>query len=251
MPTLSIPKNYSDGSAYTESMVDDIRSTLHTFFNTTKIDGDNIQTGGVPTAALADLAVTTAKLASEAVETAKIDDLAVTTAKLNDLAVTTGKLAADAVETAKIDDGAVTEAKIAALAVTTAKLAAANIQTSNSCGNYSHNSTEQDIANLSVAITTNGRPVKIEFIGDGTSNPSMIGSTAVASIGYIRIYRDSTELARYGIRTPASPHLSLYPSSMISYTDGPSAGTYTYKATLTVSGGTIEVQYAKLRVWEH
>jgi hypothetical protein len=75
-------KNWDDGQVLTESQLDDIKNSVETFFNTTKLDSDNIQDGGIDSDAIAALAVTAAKLASSAVETAKINDAAVTVAKL-------------------------------------------------------------------------------------------------------------------------------------------------------------------------
>ena len=53
MPSLTVTKSYSDGNPLTEAMLDDIKSSLETFFNTTKIDSDNIQAGGITTTELA------------------------------------------------------------------------------------------------------------------------------------------------------------------------------------------------------
>lgn len=47
MPTLSITKTYADGNILTEADLDNIRSSIQTFFNTTGIDSSNIQAGGV------------------------------------------------------------------------------------------------------------------------------------------------------------------------------------------------------------
>lgn len=112
MPTLNISTSYANGSPLTKAQLDEIVDGVETFLNTTKIDQDNIATGGVATASLADNAVTTAKITDSNVTTAKINDLAVTTGKINDLAVTTGKLASSAVTTAKITDANVTADKI-------------------------------------------------------------------------------------------------------------------------------------------
>lgn len=73
MPNLSITKSYADGNILTELDLDNIRTSLQTFFNVTKIDSDNIQ----------DLGITTGKLAAESVTTAKIDDNAVTKDKIS------------------------------------------------------------------------------------------------------------------------------------------------------------------------
>ena len=107
-------------------------------------DGSAYQQVVLPTAGIANSAVTTAKIADNAVTTAKIDasglgtaayaDSSVSTAKIADNAVTTAKidaaglgaaaLATDAVTTAKIATGAVTTDEIGAAAVTGPKLAA-------------------------------------------------------------------------------------------------------------------------------
>ena len=83
MPTLTITKTYADGSVLTEADLDNIKTDVENFLNTTKIDQDNIQTGGV----------NAASLATDSVETIKIKDLNVTTAKIAANAVTSAKLA--------------------------------------------------------------------------------------------------------------------------------------------------------------
>lgn len=47
MPTLTITKNYDDGSALTEAMLDSMKSSIETFVNTTKLDADNIQDASI------------------------------------------------------------------------------------------------------------------------------------------------------------------------------------------------------------
>lgn len=47
MPTLSITKSYADGDILLEADLDAIRTSIQTFFNTTKIDDDNIQNAGI------------------------------------------------------------------------------------------------------------------------------------------------------------------------------------------------------------
>ena len=82
MPTLSITKTYDDGTVLTEADLDNIKNDVETFLNTTKLDQDNIQTGGI----------NAGNLATDSVETAKIKDLNVTTAKLANNSVTAVKL---------------------------------------------------------------------------------------------------------------------------------------------------------------
>lgn len=47
MPTLSITKTYADGDILTEADLDSIRTSIQTFINTTGLDTDNIQAGGL------------------------------------------------------------------------------------------------------------------------------------------------------------------------------------------------------------
>jgi hypothetical protein len=85
---------------------------------------DKIAANAVVTADIADGAVTTEKIAAGAVATVDIADSAVTTAKIADSAITSGKIADGAVATADIADSAVTTAKIANANVTVAKISA-------------------------------------------------------------------------------------------------------------------------------
>lgn len=95
MPTFTTTKNYSSGAVLTKAQLDAMIDGVATFLNTTKLDGDNLATGGVPTAALADVSVTAAKLAADAVTTAKILDDAVTSAKLDTNIAIAGTLSCD------------------------------------------------------------------------------------------------------------------------------------------------------------
>lgn len=74
MPTLSITKTYLDTQVLNEVDLDNIKNSVETFMNITKIDNVNIQTGGIATANYADLSVTTLKLAADAVTAVKLDE---------------------------------------------------------------------------------------------------------------------------------------------------------------------------------
>ncbi len=52
MPTLSVTKTYQDGDILTEADLDNIRESIQTFVNTTKLDDDNIQNNGISAAKL-------------------------------------------------------------------------------------------------------------------------------------------------------------------------------------------------------
>lgn len=94
------------------------------------IQGQNIPTGAVTTAKVADSAITTAKVADSAIATAKVADSAITENKIGTGAVTTTKIGDGAVTTAKISAGAVTETCLDSGSVTTSKLGGASVTSS-------------------------------------------------------------------------------------------------------------------------
>jgi hypothetical protein len=95
--------------------------------------------------------------------------------------------------------------------------------------------TPVDVTNLSVTITTRGRPVMLALIsGEPTVTPSFLGvegAAATSIILWIYFFRDSTEISRtYGIeRHGASLDVDILVHNSILHIDTPSAGTYTYK----------------------
>lgn len=268
MPTLSITKSYDDGTALTESQLDDAFGSVSTFINTTKLDADNLQDG----------AVTAAKLGASAVTATKIDSDAVTTAKILDLNVTAGKLAADSVVTAKILDLNVTTGKINDLAVTTGKLAnnavtfakmvASNIsQSSGITVTVSDTTTPTDVTGLSCAITTTGRDVRLSLMTSNTSSDTTQGGYVAVgkgdigtdqSIGLILFLRDSTVIGKYTLSLTAGASVSLsgdhsiiVPASSFSCEDiSLAAGTYTYKvqAYTQSTTDTPYVQFASVKL---
>lgn len=178
-----------------------------------------------------------------------------------DLAVTAAKLAANAVTTAKILDANVTRAKLASVGE--------QRSTSESLGTT--NSADEDLPDLTVDITTTGRPVFIGLIPDGTpdggggstgayiSSASDTGATGMTSATTeLSLFRDGTEVARWltaynlyrvtGIGN--APFITTPPGSIWTL-DSPSADTYTYqlKAKL-VGGGLVSVRNVKLVAFE-
>jgi len=73
MPSLTVLKTYQDGTIPTEVQIDDVKSSIETFLNTTKLDSSNIQTGAVGLAQLAPASVTANKYATGSVTTAKLN----------------------------------------------------------------------------------------------------------------------------------------------------------------------------------
>jgi len=82
MPTLTIPNSFTANTTAQSALVNANFNAVATLLNSTKLDSTNVQTGGLATANLADVAVTTAKIADLAVTTGKIADSSVTVAKL-------------------------------------------------------------------------------------------------------------------------------------------------------------------------
>jgi hypothetical protein len=184
------------------------------------------------------------EVADNTISTAKLQDLAVTTAKIDNLAVTAAKMAANSVATTNLINGAVTPQKRSALGQ----------QISASCGSYSvSNSTTSftNVTNLSVTITTTGRPVFVGLISDATDQGGQSGCIIVTvSAAQFRIRRGSTDV--YHTSLNVSGGTAKVPSSSIYTIDTPAAGTYTYTfAQATVSGSTgRDVLYSKLVAYE-
>jgi len=132
-----------------------------------------------------------------------------------------------------------------------------NYKESSSSGTYSNATTTfTDVTNLSVTITTHGRPVLVAVVGTGTlgglyvQNTSSSGNTAAA--GEMKILRDSTDISYQSIQcidssstNGADPQLYV-PSGML-VIDFPAAGTYTYKMQArAASSDNVKVTQMKL-----
>lgn len=149
-----------------------------------------------------------------------------------------------AVTTEKINDGAVTQAKRAALGQ----------QVSLSSGAFSTSSTtDVDVTNLSVTITTTGRPVFIGIVGDGGAGTSQFSSSSTNSTGsgLITFLRGATTLNVFLTFTSApgatSVSMRVPPSSFFTI-DLVAAGTYTYKVQARVNDPSRTVQLENTRL---
>lgn len=179
------------------------------------------------------------------------------TAGIANLAVTTAKIADSNVTTLKIADSNVTTAKIAALNVTRAKLEALGQQLSASCGAIDDASAVYvDATNLSVTITTSGRPVFLALVDDGSGNSSFIG-VRTGGIGtgeaIFSFDRGGAAITNHSVKiiTGSASTASLVPSSSLNHIDVVAAGTYTYKLKYKlVSGGGTLLNFAKLIAYE-
>lgn len=133
-------------------------------------------------------------------------------------------LASDSVGTAQLIDGSVTKAKIAAIGQ----------QVSSSSGNFTTGSTSYvDVTNLTVTITTTGKPVALELIPDGSSDAflSSIGSGLGFTSSAFKFVRASTDIGSFGLSLSigGSSAVSTISPTGLSMKDVIGAGIYTYK----------------------
>lgn len=142
------------------------------------------------------------------------------------------------VVTASIADGAVTYEKLAARSGFNNPAAIGEIARSASSSGFFHQDTSQvDVTNLSVTITTKGGPVELMLVDDGSlssSDITVLCSAAGFPNAWINFYRDSTQLTHTQIGNTISatyPIQSKYPASSFKHIDDPAAGTHTYKVT--------------------
>lgn len=217
MSTLDISRNYATGQILLEADLDAIQDGLETFFNTTKINDDNIQTNSLDgSTKIIDNTVTTAILTDETMETAKFADSSVTTAKILDGGLLTADIAASAVTTAKIAATAITTDKFAALAVTSPKLLDIT-QLSSSSGVVYTATTSGPGADVScgtsVTITTYGRPLLLMLNGASVTATAGSGST----LTYNAVHKTTT--------APTAPpdttkiyYVSLYKAGSLLFT---------------------------------
>jgi hypothetical protein len=106
-----------------------------------------------------------------------------------------------------------------------------NFSVSSSSGSFSTgSSTFVDVTNLTVTITTRGRPVLLFLISDGPS----VGYTENTSTntGELRFLKDGSQICDTFIQNAKG-------SNSYFYADLPTAGSHTYKIQAKTTGGTM------------
>jgi hypothetical protein len=140
--------------------------------------------------------------------------------------------------------------------VTRPQMAAVGQQVSASSGSFNLNTaTYTNVDNLSVTITTTGRPVLVSLMPDGTGANAYIGLVSPGTTGHaahFQLMRGSTRISGVTLNTDIVQTLMSPPGS-ITMLDVVGAGTYTY--TLQIqgigSGGTaVSVYNCVLVAWE-
>lgn len=139
--------------------------------------------------------------------------------------------------------------------ITRSKQASVGEQVSSGSGFFQTTSSSLvDVTNLSVTITTTGRPVWIGLTTNRTSvtlgGDCYIGTLSSGSVQVGAFLRDSSIISVSDFRTQGSTDLRL-PPGCFWYLDQPSAGTYTYKFQVAISGAnTLTVNNVKLIAYE-
>lgn len=150
-------------------------------------------------------------------------------------------------EELRIKDSGVSTVKIANAAVTAAKRAAITSGESSSCGAFSTTSGGfVSVTNLSVSISTSGRPVLMFLKSDGLGNGATFRNDTTSGAELIFL-RNGAEISRVGIGS-----FGYQSATCLYHMDtGISAGSYTYSVQVRcVSGGTTQVNYFKLMAYE-
>lgn len=142
----------------------------------------------------------------------------------------------------------VTGSQVAATTITRAKLAAVGQQVSATSGAFATGTTSPtDVTNLSVTLTTFGRPVMLIIQNDGATTNGMIsasdssGTGAASATAFLYFARDGGVIATNKIfmqtQTNITRSIGLPPSSIV-HLDVVGAGTYTYKLQVQAAAGT-------------
>lgn len=166
---------------------------------------------------------------------------------------------AGGIQTAMIATYAVTTPTIAPQTITVAKMApfttgvtvAANgFATSLSTGAGSTQSGGySQVFNLTVTITTTGRPVMLFLDSDASGLEANVTMGGASVTGGIRFYRDGVSTGKTFLCQGVVSSSSWPSSSFVTY-DFPAPGTYTYTVQARGDSGSIEVAYTTLNAYE-
>lgn len=266
MPNLSITKTYSNGNTLSETDLDNIKNSIETFINTTKLDNSNIQSGGIATSNIAAVAVDETKLAATVAgnglsgsagsplavnvdgttitiitDTLQVAANGIAAAQIANATITTTQIAAGTILGSNIAAATLTKSLDAAMA-TGSTVAAGGIAISSSSSSYTTTSSSaSDVTNLNITITTTGRPVYLSLISGSTSSARIFLTSTSGSTGLTGTYnftRGGVVLAAHTLRTLANAGTNEFaiPVSGFNYIDVVAAGTYTYTFQAAVTG---------------
>lgn len=147
----------------------------------------------------------------------------------------------------RVPTSGITTAQIADNSVTRVKIVQSAQQISSSCGTFSSGSAS-DITNLSITYSTNGNPVFIGMISDGTSGGYIRLNNAGGNLVNINLKRNGSTIAFN--RFESSGPTIAWPASSVYFIDTPSAGTYTYTWQADPQNSSWSIVNVKMVVYE-
>jgi hypothetical protein len=153
-------------------------------------------------------------------------------------AITSTQIANNAVGTAQIANGAVTAPKLAAL----------NYQISGESGTFTYSGPGSvAVTNLSITLTTSGRPVRL-FLQPVAASINTANLQVAAGAGAtFQLFRGATDIFEIVFGNPGST--SKPQAQPLDVIDTPTAGTYTYQVKLN-NGGGVQVNHFTLVGYE-
>jgi hypothetical protein len=155
-----------------------------------------------------------------------------------------GLAAGSATITGALGVGGAITASGGIVGLTRASLGAVGQQVSSACGSFSTSSgTPVDVTNMSVTITTTGRPVML-LVESGTTGGS-IYTNSFAAAPSIYLVRASTTISKNVYQSAVATFPFPPP-----YIDPVAAGTYTYKVQASATGSSIYMADLKLVAFE-
>ncbi len=162
-----------------------------------------------------------------------------------------GVLSTGQIVNAQIANNAITQVKKEIRPSSATSVGSGGYMLSSSCGSFTSASTSYvDVSFLTGVIVTNGNPVWVGLVADG----SAVAGAGVGNVSgcQISIVRDSTTIAEYNIQpSSASTNLLVPVSSVFTLDTGASAASHTYKIQAKgIGGDTVIIGNAKLLIYE-
>jgi hypothetical protein len=133
--------------------------------------------------------------------------------------------------------------------ITRSNQAAVGQQVSSSCGTFTSSLSSVNITNLTVTITTSGRPVMVILQSSGAGTPSYYGVVGSTAEGFITVTRDLSTPFQYRFQNPIGQSDVLFTGSVVLGLDVVSAGTHTYTLS-TGTNGTVTFNNLVLMAYE-
>lgn len=180
--------------------------------------------------------ITATQIANATITGAKIAAATITGSNIAAATVTGSNIAAATITGSNIANGTVTRAN---------QVVAVGQQLSSSGSETITDTSYNDVTNLTVTITTTGRPVILAAMGNSSAVSSIrLSSNGVDQAFFWQILRDSTVVAGDAYHNTSATNPVYLPCSSISALDPVGAGTYTYKVQAKVSNAAASMVFS-------